>query len=190
MPQQEYDSPQQALSNRTTDTLSTSTKAVQKILAKLTQIQLERKWLPSDIDENSVFYSRSIDSTLYQPIFERVNEWILNNENLGSQSRHENENYFIGGLMLFDNAIKAAPSLLAPNHILLVYCACLNLFWKANTDFSLTNKDLSEVFGLSLEKFNEMEIEMLFGVLNGKAAILGKNFEAYKVRLLKKVAAL
>jgi hypothetical protein len=92
--------------------------------------------------------------------------------------------------MLFDNAIKAAPSLLAPNNILLVYCACLNLFWKANSDFPLSNRDLSEVFGLSLEKFNAMEIAMLFEVLNGKTAILAKNFDDYKVRLVKKTAAL
>jgi hypothetical protein len=46
------------------------------------------------------------------------------------------------------------------------------------------------VFGLSLEKFNAMEIAMLFEVLNGKTAILAKNFDDYKVRLVKKTAAL
>ena len=43
MPQQEYDSPQQSsLFDLPTDALSTCSKAVTKILAKLTQIQSQR----------------------------------------------------------------------------------------------------------------------------------------------------
>jgi hypothetical protein len=65
MPKQELDSPAIKPSVLPRDILSTSTKAVQKILSKLTQIQSAKEWSASEIDENSVFYSRSIDSTLY-----------------------------------------------------------------------------------------------------------------------------
>ena len=190
MPKQELDSPLNTPHMPPRDILSVSTKAVQKILTKLTLIGLAKEWSPLDIDENSVFYSRAIDSGLYHEIFERVQEYILSDGKELQLSSQENENYFIGGLMLFDKAIKAAPSLLAPNNILLAYCACLGLFWKANSDFPLSNRDLSEVFGLSLEKFNAMEIAMLFEVLNGKAAILANNFDDYKVRLVRRTASL
>ena len=122
---QEYDSPTTTPTEKAAAPISQLTnKSVQNCLQKLIQIQSKKNWEISQYDENSIFYSEFAFETDYDTLFTRINEYVLNNEFIVCENLQENENYFIGGLMLFDEAIRAESCLLAPNYIAKVYCAC------------------------------------------------------------------
>lgn len=99
-------------------------KCVEALVEKLTpRIQNFKQ-----TDTSKIFDSQRILFLDYHRLFQRIHNLLLQNHEESRPTPEDNtfahQDYFVGGLMLFDNALKLDPDLVFPNCIPKVYLAC------------------------------------------------------------------